>query len=253
LPPTKNWERPCFSGATCEPRQCPELRLSDGYSKLAPAADNPNTSLWISQDFDFKPYRKILLDQVEVFVSPTSEYQGVSPDVLKGMADRFRDSFKKALQPDYQFVDEPGPGVLHIRLAITGVNLVHPGFQVANVLPVLFVLRTISGANQARNVTLTAEMEVRGSSEKVVAQALLTGTGDRTVRPDRDLTWQDVRGSPTTGTGLRRRLDEARGVAFKVLTKSRRHLPTLQASAGTSCRYCMPTSARSGGDWGSCA
>jgi hypothetical protein len=187
-----------------------------GYSKLAPAADNPNTSLWISQDFDFKPYRKILLDQVEVFVSPTSEYQGVSPDVLKGMADRFRDSFKKALQPDYQFVDEPGPGVLHIRLAITGVNLVHPGFQVANVLPVLFVLRTISGANQARNVTLTAEMEVRGSSEKVVAQALLTGTGDRTMRPDRDLTWQDVQGiTDNWTTGLRRRLDEARGVAPK--------------------------------------
>ena len=118
-----------------------------GYSKLAPAADNPNTSLWISQNFDFKPCRKILLDQVEVFVNPTSEYQGVSPDVLNGMADRFRDLFKQALQPDYQFVDEVGPGVLHIRLAITGVNLVQPGFQVANVLPVLFVLRTISGAN----------------------------------------------------------------------------------------------------------
>ncbi len=86
------------SGASA---QTPSGFLSD-YSRLSPAADTPDTSIWISKDFNFKPYRKIMLDKVEVFVSPTSEYHGVSPDVLKGMADRFTASFKKALQPGYQ-------------------------------------------------------------------------------------------------------------------------------------------------------
>ena len=48
------------------------------YSKLAPAADNPNARRWISKEFDFKPYDKILLDPVEVWVSPASEYKGAA-------------------------------------------------------------------------------------------------------------------------------------------------------------------------------
>ena len=121
--------------------QTPSGFLSD-YSRLSPAFDNPDTSIWISKDFNFRPYRKILLDKVEIFVSPTGEYHGVTPDVLKGMADRFTASFKKALQPGYQLVDKPGPDVLRIRPALSGINLVRPGFNIANVLPVVFVARS---------------------------------------------------------------------------------------------------------------
>ena len=112
--------------------QTPSGFLSD-YSRLSPAADNPDTSIWISKDFNFRPYRKILLDKVEIFVSPTSEYHGVTPDVLKGMADRFTASFKKALQPGYQLVDKPGPDVLRIRPALSGINLVRPGFNIRKI------------------------------------------------------------------------------------------------------------------------
>jgi hypothetical protein len=193
--------------------------LSD-YSKLAPAADNPDTSLWtdtslwVSEDFDFKSYRKVLLDPVEVFVSPTSEYKGASPDVLKGMADRFTNSFKKALQPGYQLVHKRGAGVLQIRLAITGLNLVKPGFKLRNVLPIVFVLRTLTGADQAKNVLLTAEMEVMDADGKVVAEALTTAMGNKALKPDQDVTWQDVQEiTDYWAKGLRRQLDKARGVA----------------------------------------
>jgi hypothetical protein len=186
--------------------------LSD-YSKLTPAADNPKVSLWISKDFDFKPYHKVMLDPVEVWVNPTSEYKGASPDALKGIADRFTSSFKRALQPGYQLVNKPGPGVLHIRLAVTGLNLAKPGLKPHHVLPVVFVLRAATGAITAQDVVLTAEMEVRSPDDKVVAAALATGTGDSTVKPDQDVTWQDVQGiTDSWAQGLRRRLDQARGV-----------------------------------------
>src|SRR4249920_3184307 len=165
------------SGASA---QTPSGFLSD-YSRLSPAADLPGTSIWISKDFDFKPYRKIMLDKVEVFVSPTSEYHGVSPDVLKGMADRFTASFKKALQSGYQLVDKPGPDVLRIRPALSGINLVKPSFNVTNVIPVIFVARAVSGANQTMNVALTGELEVRAPDDSVVAQSMSTGTGDASV------------------------------------------------------------------------
>jgi hypothetical protein len=186
--------------------------LSD-YSKLAPSADNPKVSLWISKEFDFKPYHQVMLDPVEVWVSPTSEYKGASPDALKGIADRLTSSFKKALQPGYQLVNKPGPGVLHVRLAVTGLNLKKPDFKPRNVVPVVFVLRAVSGAINAQDVVLTAEMEVRGPDDKVVAAAAATGTGD-TVKPDQEVTWQDVQGiTDGWAKGLRRQLDQARGVA----------------------------------------
>src|SRR3954468_12585049 len=130
------------------------------YSKLAPAADNPNSRRWVSKEFDFKPYSKILLDPVEVFVSPASEYQGASPDTLKRMSDNFTGSFKKALQPGYTLVDKPGPDVLHIRLAITGVNLVKPGLNPTDALPIKFLFKTATGGYDAKNAVLTGEMQV---------------------------------------------------------------------------------------------
>ena len=197
------------SGASA---QTPSGFLSD-YSRLSPAADTPDTSIWISKDFDFKPYRKIMLDKVEVFVSPTSEYHGVSPDVLKGMADRFTASFKKALQSGYQLVDKPGPDVLRIRPALSGINLVKPRFNITNVIPVMFVARAVTGANQTMNVALTGELEVRAPDDSVVAQSMAIGTGDASVRPGREITWREVEQTTDKwAQGLRRRLDEARGV-----------------------------------------
>ena len=197
------------SGASA---QTPSGFLSD-YSRLSPAADMPDTSIWISKDFDFKPYRKIMLDKVEVFVSPTSEYHGASPDVLKGMADRFTASFKKALQSGYQLVDKPGPDVLRIRPALSGINLVKPNFNLTNVIPVIFVARGLTGANQTMNVALTGELEVRAPDDSVVAQSMSIGTGDASVRPGREITWREVEQTTDKwAQDLRRRLDEARGV-----------------------------------------
>ena len=189
--------------------------LSD-YSRLAPAPDNPNAKRWISKDFDFKPYDKILLDPVEVWVSPTSEYKGASPDALKRMTDSFTDAFKKALQPGYTLVDKPGPGVLHIRLAITGVNLVKPGMNPTDVMPIVFVLKTASGARSAQNVVLTGEMQVFDPDNKVVAAVVSSGTSDKKLAEKHDITWNELQSVVDTWSkNLRKGLDNARGIAAK--------------------------------------
>ena len=186
------------------------------YARLAPAADNPKTKLWIDKSFDFKPFTKILLDPVEVWVSPTSQYKGASPDVLKRMSDNFTASFKKALQPGYHLVDKAGPDVLHVRLAITGINLVKPDFKPTDALPVVFLFRAASGAAEARNVVLTGEMEVLAPDNKVVAAAEAIGTGDKTVEEKQTITWKELQSiTDTWSKGLKKRLDDARGVAPK--------------------------------------
>jgi len=186
------------------------------YARLATAPDNPKTKLWIDKSFDFKPYTKILLDPVEVWVSPTSEYKGASPDVLKRMTDNFTASFKKALQPGYTLVDKPGPDVLRIRLAITGINLVKPDFKPTDALPIVFLFRAASGAMESKNVVLTGEMQVMGPDNKIVAAALSTGTGDKAIEEKQSITWKELQSiTDTWAKGLRTRLDAARGVAAK--------------------------------------
>jgi Protein of unknown function (DUF3313) len=186
------------------------------YARLTPAADNANTKLWVNKDFDFKPYTQIVLDPVEVWVSPTSEYKGISADVLKKMTDDFTASFKKALQSGYQFVEKQGPGVLHIRLAITGVNLVKPSFKPTDALPIVFLFRAASGASSEKNVVLTGEMQVLDPENNVVAAALSNGTSDKTIAEKKQITWKDMQSiTDAWAAGLRRRLDNVRGIAPK--------------------------------------
>lgn len=189
--------------------------LSD-YSKLVVAPDNANAKRWVSKEFDFKPYDKILLDPVEVWVSPTSEYKGASPDMLKRMSDNFTNSFKKALQPGYTLVDKPGPGVLHIRLAITGVNLVKPALNPTDALPIKFLFKAATGGYEAKNAVLTGEMQVLAPDNNVVAAVVSSGTSDKTIAEKQSITWKDLESITTTwATNLRKGLDAARGVAAK--------------------------------------
>ena len=186
------------------------------YSKLAPTADNPNARVWISKDFNFKPFTKLALAPVEVWVSPTSEYKGASPDVFKGMSDRFTKSFKSALKSQYQFVGKPGPDVLRISLAITGVNLVKPAFKPQDAVPIVFLFRAASGAADAKDVVLTAEMQVLDPNNNVVAAGVVHGTSSQTIAQGQAITWNDVQAiTDSWAQGLRRRLDAARGIAAK--------------------------------------
>lgn len=186
------------------------------YARLTPNPDNPKTRRWINKDFDFKPYTQILLDPVEIWVSPTSEYKGASPDALKRMGDSFTNSFKKALQPGYTLVDKAGPGVLRIRIAITGINLVAPASNPAQFLPVVFLVRAASGAMSAKDVVLTGEMQVLDPNNNVVAAALSTGTGDKTVEEKQTITWKELQSiTDKWAGGLRSALDVARGIAPK--------------------------------------
>jgi hypothetical protein len=203
----------CANAADPAPAQQNSGFLSD-YSSLKPAADNPKTKLWVDKSFDFKPFTKILLDPVEVWVSPTSQYKGAAPDALKRMSDHFNNSFRKALQPGYQLVDKPGADVLHIKLAVTGINLVKPDANPVNFLPIVFIFRTASGMNSQLNVVLTGEMQVMSPQNKLVAAAEALGTGDKAVEEKQTITWKELETiTDNWGKGLRRRLDEARGIA----------------------------------------
>ncbi|MBP1748510.1 MAG: hypothetical protein H6Q52_1049 [Deltaproteobacteria bacterium] len=92
--------------------------LSD-YSQLKPSPDGTGAQVYIKPGADLKNYRKVLVDRIVVWYKDDADYKGIDPTELKALTDYFHEAIVKAMGNDYPVVNEPGPGVLRIRIAIT--------------------------------------------------------------------------------------------------------------------------------------
>ena len=82
--------------------------------------------VYVKERVNFKSYDKIMMDQVKFYFKEDSEYKGLDAETLKELSDAFHLAMVKALQDEYPFVSEPGPGVLRVRFAITEVEAAIP-------------------------------------------------------------------------------------------------------------------------------
>jgi hypothetical protein len=92
--------------------------LSD-YSKLQPDPDGSEAMRYRHPAVDMKKYNKILLERIMVSLKSDAEYKAIDPDQMKTLTDYFREAIARELGTDYPLVNEPGPDVLRVRLAIT--------------------------------------------------------------------------------------------------------------------------------------
>jgi len=191
--------------------------LSD-YSKLRPLEGTDGTYRYIDSNANLRSYTKILIDPVQVFVTPSPDYKGLQPDMLKRMADAFRMEFVGAMLSGYQVVEKPGPDVLRVRLAITGVQPVKPDLGVTDFIPIKAVFNVArSAAGAAPQVAeMSAEAEVLDANDRVVGAAVSTRKASKTLPQGEKITWTDLQViAATWAKGLRQQIDAARGYAAK--------------------------------------
>lgn len=191
--------------------------LSD-YSKLQPAPDREGIQLFIDRSRDYRAYTKVKFDPIEVYLTPNPEYKGLQPDALKRMTDVFQSSFRKALGSEYQVVDQPGPGVLRVRAAITGVQATKPPLGATDFIPIkaLFNIGRAAAGASPQVAEMTAEIEVLDEKGTRVAAAVASRKGEQTLSQRDQVTWKDLQ--PITdywATSFKQRLDELRGVKPK--------------------------------------
>lgn len=183
------------------------------YSQLKPAPDREGVLLFIDRSADYRPYTKVMFDPVLVYVTPNPDYPEVPRDELTRMSDGLLSSFKQALEPAYQVVTQPGPDVLRVRTAITGIEPVKPPAGVVDYLPVkaLFnVGREAAGAGP-RVPEMSVELEVLDPSGKRVAAATASRKGEQTLAQGNQITWNDLHAiNEYWARGFRQRLDELR-------------------------------------------
>jgi len=201
-----------------EAANTPQLAYSGflgDYSGLRPVVDHKGLLKYINPETDFKPYTKVMFDPVEVYLVPNPNYKGARPDVLKQMTDDVLQAFIRNLEPDYQVVAETGPDVLQVRMAITGLQLVRTGVTGFDFLPIKAAFnagRAVAGRSP-RHAEFSAEFEVLDAQGKRAAAAVVTRTGDKTLKQGAQLTWADVDAiTDYWGKNFRHELDTLRGV-----------------------------------------
>lgn len=113
-----------------------QIRMSGflgDYSELQPHPDRKEMLIYLKSEDAVRPYSKFIIDPILIYFHPEAKGQGVDPDELKKLTDYFRDEVMEKLDDSehYQVVENPAPGVLRVRFAITDVIPVGKGKNVA--------------------------------------------------------------------------------------------------------------------------
>jgi hypothetical protein len=127
----------------------------DDYSKLKPNSEYPGSSDWINNAAiaSFSNYNAIIIDPIIVHLSAELVKSGARPDpeLMNKVLEYLHSALEREFSKHVKIVRKPGENVIHYRGAITGITT-QGGItsNVTNALPVVFVIRTISGQNRVR-------------------------------------------------------------------------------------------------------
>jgi hypothetical protein len=187
----------------------------DDYSQLKPGGEDRAALLYIKPGLDLKPYDKIMFERVIVMLSPEADYKAIDPALLKELTDHYQKALLDAVKDGYRVVDQPGPGVLRVRVAITDVK---PSKPVANtmssILPIGWAVAGATKVATDENVgtgEAATEMEVLDSvtGERLAAAVDRRQGGKMAFRGK----WTDAKDAfDFWAKRFRERLDEMRGV-----------------------------------------
>lgn len=127
--------------------------LSD-YARLKPMPWGAGIECWREPNLDAKNYNKVLVSRIVVSLAPPKSGaapQTVDPSDLKTLTDYFHASMVKALRPVLQVVNEPGPGVVVMRIALTDLVPTTVTESVAgSLIPYGFIAEAGSGVATGR-------------------------------------------------------------------------------------------------------
>lgn len=150
--------------------------LGDYYAKMEQGPEGGAQKRWLKPGVDFSKYDKVMLESVIFYFDPASENNGVDPEVMKELSDAFNLELVNALKDKYPIVSEPGPDVIRIKVALTGLKQSRPVISgVTSILPVGLVISVVkkgaTGSWSGSGATGAELMAVDSVSNEVIAAA----------------------------------------------------------------------------------
>ncbi len=92
------------------------------YRSLLKSGKKGEEELLVYKDPDAKwsTYNKILLEPVTIWTNPKWKLTDDERKDLQKLVDSFQETLRQKLSADYEMVDQMGPGVMRIQIALTG-------------------------------------------------------------------------------------------------------------------------------------
>jgi hypothetical protein len=187
--------------------------LSD-YSMLQPGGNDRAALVYIKPDVNFPAYRKLMFERIVVMLSDDAKSREIDPAMLKELTDYYQNALFNAVKDGYEVVDQPGPDVLRVRVAITDVKPSNPTTNtLSTIVPVGIIVSGATKATSGDNLgtgEASTEFELLDSTTgATLAQAVDRRQGGKGVFRGK---WEDTKEAfDFWAKRFRQRLDEVRG------------------------------------------
>ena len=186
------------------------------YDMLQPDGGEDRAALvYIKPGVDFKSYNKLMFERIVLLLADSAETRAIDPTVLKEMTDYYQQALFNAVKGGYEIVDQPGPGVMRVRIAITELKPAKPvANTLSSIIPVgIVVAGAVKAASEENLGTGEAgtEMELLDSQSGVRLAAVMDRRqGGKEAFGGK---WDDTKEAfDTWAKRFRQRLDEMRAV-----------------------------------------
>ncbi len=116
--------------AGCATPQVPPSGFLSDYQRLKPDSREEGIAWWERPGVQWKKYKKLMIDPVEVKVDLTKAEREMKPEEMETLAKKLRQTVIEAMRKRYPVVKEPGTEVLRIRAALTHLKPVSPAANI---------------------------------------------------------------------------------------------------------------------------
>ena len=168
--------------------------LGPDASKLAPGPEGGAALVWINPNAQWKNYTRIQLLPVEFWAAADSK---VPPDDQKVLTEYFYNSLQTNLAKNFTLVNESGPGVLTLRVALMDATTAVPGLRTISVVVpqarILNAAQSLATDSYAFVGSAEAEMKVTDSvSGELLAEAVDKQSGGMGLKGAASFQWGDA-------------------------------------------------------------
>jgi hypothetical protein len=177
--------------ATYQSRKVAPTTFLGDYSMLKEGGEGRAVLVYINPQADFKAYNAIMMDPVKLYASGKHEMDKLKPEDRQLILNYADATIREQLAKDYTLVNTAGPGVMHLRVAITEAEEANVTLDtISTVVPIGLALGGLAALATGEwaftgSVGVEAEMLDSQSGTRLFAAvdrrtgAKITGKGDK--------------------------------------------------------------------------
>ncbi len=167
------------------------------YSMLQKAQGDVAHLIYVNPETDWTQYDKIIVEPVTIWRVPGSKLEDLPEKELDDLGRYFWSAIKTEMGKDYKLVNEPGPGTLRFRVALTEAEKANVTMDmVTTVVPIglgISAVKKLATGTHSFVGKATIEGEIRSSETgEVLAAGVDTRVGGKTIAGKKRSSWGDV-------------------------------------------------------------